>query len=101
MLKIIKRKKPLPLFKNRTKSHSENNPKQRNRLYILTSCAYLISEPLTAKNVKASAITEWESLSCRQSNMKGISATAEKNTGKNLSQNKLSPPIAIQIFSKT
>jgi hypothetical protein len=60
-----------------------------------------MSEPLTAKNAKASAIVGRGNLNCRQSKIKGITAIVENKTGKNLSQNRLSPPIAIQILSKT
>ncbi len=100
MLAIIKYEKSLPEFKNRAKSHIENSAKQRSKLYILTSCAYLISEPLTAKNVKASAIDGLDKLNCRHNKRKGITESIENKTGKNLNQKKLSPPTEIQIFSK-
>ena len=73
----------------------------KNSEYIRTSWAYFINEPLTVKNNKASVKAVKLSFNSRHSKKKGINEIIEKNTEKNLSQNKLSPPIKIHNFNKT
>src|SRR5258706_10996023 len=100
MLTIKRGTKLLPLRKYRAKSHIEKSDRQSKRLYIRTSCAYLISEPFTAKKNRARICVQNDSLSSRQSEINGKIAINEKRTGNALSQNKLSPPTPIQTFSR-
>ena len=73
----------------------------KNSEYIRTSWAYLISDPLTEKNNNASVKAEKFSFNSRQSKKNGINEISEKNTEKNLNQNKLSPPIKIHNLNRT
>ena len=97
----VKTQKSLPKLKYRTNSHIEKSEIHSKSEYIRTSWAYFINEPLTVKNNKASVKAVKFSFNSRQSKKNGINEIIEKNTEKNLSQNRLSSPINIHILNNT
>src|SRR5215204_6388401 len=97
-LTISSHAKLFPRLKYLANSQRDTSERNISTVYILSVCVYLISDPLTASKTRASSVTAFESLSSLQRYKNGMRASAEKNTGRSRSHNKLSPPIPIQNF---